>query len=176
MPRIAFADYPEFTPNMTPQQMFKIGIMGGSYFRTIKSPKTHTVYKDRHAKYSKLLKNIPEKYYAQQDYDKSINFYNVKVGTSYEFWMSKKWIKEDIDPFGWIEWYCNFYLGRRTSDDRRQIDRWLHLAGKNGRFRKQLQNKINSVRSNDANVYPRMRQTLLHWAFDSRKMRVYADK
>ena len=172
MPRIAFPDFPEFKPNMTPQQMFKIGIMGGSYFRTIKSPETGKVYKDRHKKYNKLLKHIPPMYYAQQEYDKSINFYGVKVGTSYEYWMSKHWIKEDIDPFGWIEWYCNFYLGRRTSDDRRQIDRWLNLAGQNGRFRKQLQNKINSIGSNDERIYPRMRQTLLHWAFDSRKMKV----
>ena len=35
-----FADYPEFKPNVTPKEMFEIGIMGGSYFREIKSPKT----------------------------------------------------------------------------------------------------------------------------------------
>lgn len=171
MPKIVFPDYPEFQPNMTPQQMFKIGIMGGSYFRAIKSPKTNKIYKDQHKKYQKLLKDIPEHLYAQQDYDKSVNYYKVKVGTSYEYWMSKNWIREDVDPFGWIEWYCNFYMGRRTDDDRRQIDRWLNLAGKTGRFRKQLQNKIDKIGRNDQSIYPRMRQTLLHWAFDSRKMK-----
>lgn len=171
MPIIVFADYPEFKPNMTPQQMFKIGIMGGCYFRTIKSPRTNKIYRDQHKKYNKILNGIPLSSYGLQKYDKSVNYYNVKVGTSYEYWMSKHWIREDVDPFGWIEWYCNFYLGRRTIDDKRQIDRWLHLAGKSGRFRKQLQNKINAIGKNDQNIYPRMRQTLLHWAFDSRKLK-----
>jgi len=36
-----YKDYPDFTPNITPKQMFKIGIMGGFYFRIIKSLKTN---------------------------------------------------------------------------------------------------------------------------------------
>ena len=35
-----FQDYPDFKPNISPREIFEIGIMGGSYFRTIKSPKT----------------------------------------------------------------------------------------------------------------------------------------
>ena len=38
--KIYFKDYPEFKPNITPKEMFELGIMGGSYFRVIKSPKT----------------------------------------------------------------------------------------------------------------------------------------
>ena len=38
-----FKDYPEFTPNISPKDMFKLGIMGGSYFRVIKSPKTKKI-------------------------------------------------------------------------------------------------------------------------------------
>ena len=36
----------------------------------------------------------------------------------------------------------------------------------------QLQNKVNELRSNSEKIYPRLRQTLLHWAYDSRKMKV----
>ena len=166
-----FQDYPDFRPNISPKEMFEIGIMGGCYFRTIKSPKTKITYKNHHKKF-KFLKGIPINKIAQQEYDKSINRYNVVVGTSYEYWMSKNWIKEDIDPYGWIEWYCNFYNGRRTDDDRRQINRWKKSAGPKGRFRNQLQRKINEEGSNKETIYPRLRQTLLHWGWDSRTMSV----
>lgn len=165
----SFKDFPEFQPNITPQQMFSMGIMGGSYFRTIKSPHTNKVY-NRQNRYQ-FLKNLDKSLYANTYYDKEINYYKVLVGTSYEFWMSKNWIREDIDPYGWIEWYINFYNGRRTEDDKRQVKRWLRIAGPNGRFRKQLQNKITKEGINDPNLYKGMRQTLLHWGFDTRKMK-----
>lgn len=171
MKRIFFRDYPEFTPNITPDEMFSMGIMGGSYFRKIKSPKTKKTYPEQYKKYP-FLKKIDKKLYACDVYNKDVNYFKVSVGTSYLFWMSKNWINESVDPFGWIEWYCNFYYGRRCDDDERQIKRWLRIAGKNGRFRKQLQNKITSILSNDLEVYKGLRQTLLHWGYDSRKMRI----
>lgn len=170
MTLVKFKDFPDFTPNMTPAEMFEIGIMGGSYFRRIQSPVTQKKFKNRHLRYP-FLKKIDKKKYMLETYDKSINKYNVEVGTSYEYWISKGWIREDIDPYGWIEWYCNFWMGRRTTDDKRQINRWKRLAGANGRFRKQLQKKIDSIGVNDEKIFIRMRQTLLHWGFDSSKMK-----
>lgn len=166
-----FKDYPEFTPNISPKDMFNLGIMGGSYFRVIKSPKTKKIYKNHHKKF-KFLNKISDDKLIQQEYDININYYKVHVGTTYDFWMSKGWIKEEYDPYGWIEWYCNFYNGRRTPDDQRQINRWKKSAGPKGRFRNQLQRKINEVGKNDEKIYPRLRQTLLHWGLDSRKLRV----
>lgn len=166
-----FKDHPEFTPNISPKDMFKLGIMGGSYFRIIKSPKTKKIYKNHHKKF-KFLNQISDNKLIQQKYDKNINYYKVEVGTSYDFWMSKNWIKEEYDPYGWIEWYCNFYNGRRTPDDRRQINRWKKSTGPKGRFRNQLQRKINEIGNNSPDIYPRLRQTMIHWAYDSRKMRI----
>jgi hypothetical protein len=170
MKYIVFKDYPEFQPNISPEQMFNMGIMGGSYFRPIRSPNTGKTYKNEYRKFP-FLQKMPLYKYANPVYDQKINKYNEKVGTSYEFWIMKGWIDENTDPYGWIQWYCNFWLGRRTDDDKRQIKRWKNIAGKNGRFRKQLQNKINSIGSNDENIYKRMRQTLLHWGYDTSKMK-----
>ena len=57
------------------------------------------------------------------------------------FWRKKKWIK-DQDPYGWVQWYCRFYKGRRTPDDERQIQRWKNLAGPKGRFMRFLVTQI----------------------------------
>lgn len=167
MGRIQFKDFPDFQPNLTPKEMFAIGIMGGCYFRCIKSPKTGITHRGRHKRY-KFLETMDKRLYCQKEYNKETNRYGVLVGTSYEYWMDKGWIREDIDPYGWIEWYCNFHAGRRSEDDKRQVRRWKRIASKTtGRFRKQLQRKINEIGKNDHSVYPGLRQTLLHWGFDT---------
>lgn len=35
---------------------------------------------------------------------------------------------------GWFQWYCRFFLGRRTDDDTRQISRWGKCAGPSGKY------------------------------------------
>ena len=57
------------------------------------------------------------------EYDESVNRFGVKCGGSLAMWESKGWISEQ-DPYGWFEWYCHFYSGRRSTDDDRQISRW----------------------------------------------------
>ena len=101
-----------------------------------------------------------------KDYDESINKYGVKVGTTLAFWRKKKWIN-DQDPYGWVQWYAEYYRGRRTPDDERQIKRWLGLAGPNGRFRNRLINMIHKRKTkwNDYTVSPAIRQTLQHWGY-----------
>ncbi len=70
-------------------------------------------------------------------------------------------------PYGWIQWYCDFYLGKRSEDDERQIKRWLGLAGKKGRFRNYLITLIKRKNSdyNDETVSPKIRQTLQQWGY-----------
>jgi hypothetical protein len=163
-----FSDYPKFRPNLSPQEIFELGSFGGTYWRPIKSQITGKTYTKRHIKFNKWFKNIPKEHLTKafEDYDKSINKYGVKVGTTLEYWEDKGWIKAQ-DPYGWVEWYCNFFNGRRTSDDERQIDRWAGVASENGRFRKRLANMIKNknAKRDDETISPKIRQTLLHWAF-----------
>ena len=101
-----------------------------------------------------------------QDYDKTINKYNVKVGTTLECWEDKNWINKK-HPYGWIQWYCDFYSGKRSLDDERQIKRWQGVAGPNSRFRKRLINiiKKDNGKYNDYTKSPKIRQTLQHWSY-----------
>ena len=139
---VNFKDYPDFKPNLTPRQMFRLGSFGGTYWRPIYSTITNKNYKNVHKKYPKSWwSDIPEKHLSSSTYDKSINKYGVEVGTSLEFWESKGWITK-YQPYGWVQWYCDYYNGRRTPDDERQIKRWSSLAGPNGRFRKFLITQI----------------------------------
>ncbi len=155
----------QFRPNLTPRQIFSMGSFGGTYWRPIKSGVTGKSYSRKHKKY-KWLDDIPEDKLSSEECDISVNKYKVRVGTSLKFWEKKKWITK-YDPYGWVQWYCNYYEGRRTPDDARQIKRWLQLAGPNGRFRKWLISQIKKSRKsyNDISVSPKIRQTLQHWGY-----------
>ena len=164
-----FKDYPDFRPNLSPRDMFKLGSFGGTYWRPIKSKVVGKELKNVHKKYPKSWwKGIPEKHLSSpfNQYDKSINKYGVKVGTTLSFWEGKGWIKKD-NPYGWVHWYCDFFLGKRTADDERQIKRWMGLASERGRFRKWLVTQIlkNNGKWNDEDISPKIRQTLQHWAY-----------
>jgi len=170
MPEIIFSDFPDFRPNLTPREIFKSGAFGGTYWRPIHSKITEKNYNNIHKKYPKSWwKNIPENYLTSEwkDYDKNINKYGVKVGTTLEFWEEKNWISE-YHPYGWVMWYCDFYRGKRCPDDIRQINRWKKTAGPNSRFRLWLINLIIKSKSkyNDFTISPAIRQTLLHWAYE----------
>jgi hypothetical protein len=166
---IVFKDYPEFRPNLTPREVFKMGSFGGTYWRPIHSSVTGKDYKNKHKKYPDAWwKGIPKEWLTQpwDDYDTKINKYKVKVGTTLEFWEEKNWIHKQ-NPYGWMQWYCDFYDGKRGPDDERQIDRWKKTAGPKSRFRKALINLIkkNGATYDDIKVSPKIRQTLQHWGY-----------
>jgi len=162
--KIKFDDYPEFAPNLTPYQIMKKGSFGGTYWRPIYSSVTKKNYKNQHKKYKW---NLPDEMVISEKCNKLINKYKVVSGTSLEYWESKEWINK-IDPYGWVQWYCNFYDGRRTNDDERQIKRWLGIAGPNGRFKKRLINMIkkNNNMYDDYTISPVIRQLLLQWGYE----------
>ena len=164
---VVFKDYPNFRPNLTPAEIFELGSFGGTYWRPIHSSVTGQEYENKHKKHH-YLKNIPDnKMTVDFDkYDPKINKYGVHVGQTLEEWEKKGWITK-YDPYGWVQWYCNFYDGRRCPDDERQIKRWEGVAGNGGRFKNWLINTIKKKRAkyDDEGVSPKKRQTLQHWAY-----------
>lgn len=159
-----FADYPEFRPNLTPEEMFRAGVFGGTYFRNIRSSVTGKKYKD-------AWREFPEQWFdgldirkqvASNTCDKNVNKYAAKSGTSLKYWEQRGWIHPQ-DPYGWVQWYCRFYRGRRTSDDSRQVKRWVNIASESkGRWRKYLNRKRKDTGNKD--VSPVVHQLLLQWA------------
>jgi hypothetical protein len=167
--KIYFHDYPDFKPNLTPKEIFSLGSFGGTYWRPIKSKFLKNTIRHRNKRYPAHWWNkLPDDWLFTpfDKYDKSINKYGVKVGTTLKFWENKGWIKKS-HPYGWVDWYCDFYEGKRSSDDERQISRWKGVAGTNGRFMKYLVTLIlkKNKKWNDTTVSPKIRQTLQHWGY-----------
>ena len=94
----------------------------------------------------------------------NVNKYGVKIGTSLRFWEKKGWINE-IDPYGWFQWYFRHWLGRRSKDDEWQINRWKKIVS---RFRGKL---VKMIRDNVSKfdgyaISAIVRQILLHWCYE----------
>lgn len=161
----------DFHPNRSPEEVLRAGSFGGTYFRPITSAVTNIRYdaKDVLADTVKgeWIKGIPMVRLTSSTYQKNINKFKVQCGGSLGMWESSGWIV-DSDPYGWFQWYCRFYQGRRCSDDKRQISRWCKSAGPKGRFRSQLCNKIIAAGRSfgDSSISPVIRQTLLHWGLE----------
>eukprot|EP00747_Dinoflagellata_sp_TGD_P121351 gnl/TRDRNA2_/TRDRNA2_173410_c0_seq1.p1 gnl/TRDRNA2_/TRDRNA2_173410_c0~~gnl/TRDRNA2_/TRDRNA2_173410_c0_seq1.p1 ORF type:complete len:250 (+),score=45.70 gnl/TRDRNA2_/TRDRNA2_173410_c0_seq1:50-799(+) len=166
-----FPDFPAFRPNLSPKQVLQMGSFGGTYFRDIKSAVTGESYSGL-----EVIKEFPPDWFegldlgqqvVSQTYRKQVNKYGVACGGSLGMWETSGWISA-IDPYGWFHWYCRFFLGRRSTDDQRQVDRWLQGEGPKGRWRAQLMNKIikAGAKYDDAKISPVIRQVCLHWGYE----------
>ncbi len=140
--------HPDFTPELTPEEMLRLGVFGGHYFSD--RPKEFPSSWWRNAKLSRV------------GYDADKNFFKVKASQPLSVWRKKGWI-DPRDPRGWFQWYCRYYLGRRIpKEDERQIKRWQMIR----RHIVQLQKHCTR---GDRECRPVQRQALLHWAYDSRR-------
>lgn len=142
---------PRFKPSLTPKQMLALGVFGGRYIRDCRA--------EYPALWFKKAKLFPE---GLPGHDKKLNYFGVDASQSLFVWQKKGWINPQ-DPRGWFEWYCRYYLGRRTADDERQIKRWLAI-------RRHISQLKKNCRPGDIFCRSRQRQALLHWAYDSRKI------
>mmetsp|Transcript_19022 Transcript_19022/g.47088 ORF Transcript_19022/g.47088 Transcript_19022/m.47088 type:complete len:353 (+) Transcript_19022:106-1164(+) len=161
----------DFHPNRTPEEVLRAGSFGGTYFRPIVSAVTNVSYSAKDVLEDSVekdwIKGLRMDMLTSKTYRAAINKYGVKCGGSLGMWESSGWITP-VDPYGWFQWYCRFYRGRRCDDDARQISRWLKSTGPKGRFRSQLCNKILAAQTthDDNSISPVIRQTLLHWGLE----------
>ena len=153
----------DFGANKTPVEVIKEGAFGGTCFRDIYSGVTRKWYKKSWKEFDQL-KNIDQKYYCSDYYNVSLNKYGVKCGTSLRFWENKGWTNE-IDPYGWSQWYFRYWLGRRPEDDERKINRSKKIVS---RFRGKLVIMIKDAGSkfDDYLISPKIRQILLDWGYE----------
>jgi len=140
---------PEFTPELTPKEMLKLGVFGGHYW------------------YDGIPKEYPKSWFtgvhlSDNKKDKKLNFFGVNASQSHAEWKRKGWIQPQ-DPHGWFEWYCRYYMGRRSPDDARQIKRWKAIKRHIGAIKK-------NCKKGDLDCRRRQRQAVLHWAYDPRKI------
>lgn len=144
----------DFKPDLTPQEMLKLGVFGGAYFIGVEGL---------------IPKDLPKSWFngvkLSEDGEKhaELNFYKINASQPLSVWKTKDWI-HPADPHGWFQWYCRYYLGRRIpEEDKRQIKRWKAIK------RHVSQVKLN-CRKGDKTCRPRQRQAVLHWGYDSRKI------
>lgn len=149
-------------PNVSPHDMFTMGVFGGTYWRPIHSSVVNDNLKEQHEEFRALgwWDGIPENMLSSSHPNPRLNYFGVMAGSSLDDWESKGWIKEQ-DPYGWVQWYCRYYMGRRSPDDARQIQRWLNYAGPKGRWR---QRHVNTL-SRGEKPSPVIQQGLLQWGY-----------
>jgi hypothetical protein len=137
-----------FDPQLTPQEMLRIGVFGGKYMTDCTGE-----FPEAWFEHAKLC---PERH------DARLNCFGVNASQPLSEWRRKGWIYHE-DPRGWFQWYCRYHMGRRSADDERQIKRWRAATRHLAQIRK------NCTRG-DLLCRPRQRQALLHWAYDTRKV------
>ena len=137
---------PLFRPTLTPKQMLQLGVFGGRYMTDCRGEFPAGWF--AHAKLS------------ANRHDARLNYFGVNASQSLATWRRNGWIHPQ-DPRGWFQWYCRYYMGRRTFDDARQIRRWRAIARHVAAIRKHCE-------KGDLECRRRQRQAVLHWAYDSR--------
>jgi len=138
-----------FKPDLTPAQMLKLGIFGGDYFQQIPGEFPENWFED--VELSRGRGAVAE-----------LNFFGINASQPLQVWQRKGWIYPE-DPKGWFLWYCRYYMGRRIEDeDQRQIKRWNAIR----RHKSQV---VKNCPVGALDCRPKQRQTLLHWAYDSRE-------
>lgn len=142
---------PRFKPDLTPKEMLSLGVFGGVYMRDC----TNEFPRDWFAS-AKFQKE------GSFEHDPELNLFGVNASQPLSVWRAKGWIHPE-DPRGWFQWYCRYYMGRRSEDDDRQIRRWVAM-------RRHIAQIAGACDPGDLSCRRKQRQAVLHWAYDSRKV------
>lgn len=143
--------HPDFHPELEPREMLALGVFGGRYLRDCR--------REFPASWFAAARLHPE---GRPGHDPRLNFFGTDASQPLEVWRRRGWIHPQ-DPRGWFQWYCRYYLGRRSEDDERQIKRWIAI-------RRHIAQIRNNCHPGDLDCRMRQRQALLHWAYDSRRI------
>jgi hypothetical protein len=138
--------HPAFRPQLTPRELLTLGVFGGKYMTDCRGEFPAEWFAGARLCHER---HLPE-----------LNFFGVNASQPLQVWRQKGWIWPD-DPRGWFQWYCRYYLGRRSPDDERQIKRWRAMTRHIAQIR-------GGCLPGDLLCRRRQRQALLHWAYDSR--------
>ena len=149
----------DFYPTLTPHAIIEEGAFGGSYFGLPIEEYSNYEYQEL---FDYHFNGLEAYLYLGETYKPKLNKFKIRSGMDYDYWKDMGWMHQD-DPYGWFEWYCKYFMGRRHSDDDRQIRRWQDFCGVNGRWRKRIYSRI--YETGDWNVSPRIQQSLLHWGY-----------
>ena len=133
---------PDFCPHFTPIEMLQMGVFEGKYLGDDRDEYPFEFFKN--ARISKIA-------------NEKLNHFGIKSRLPTSEWLKAGWIHEQ-DPKGWFQWYCRYYMGRRTDDDARQIKRWKAMARHAGQIKKNC--------PGDLKKRLKQRQTLLQWSWD----------
>jgi hypothetical protein len=139
---------PGFAPELTPAEMLRLGVFGGKYMTDCR-------------------REFPATWFTRAKlcaarHDPSLNHFGVNASQPLSEWRRKRWVSGQ-DPRGWFQWYCRYYMGRRSPDDERQIRRWRAI-------RRHAASITKNCEKGDLDCRRRQRQALLHWAYDSRAL------
>lgn len=140
--------HPDFKPQLSPAEMLELGVFNGKYLNDCQDEFPKEWFTN-----AKLYQGD------NKEGDPSLNYFKIRASQPLTMWQMKGWIHPQ-DPRGWFQWYCRYYMGRRSEDDDRQIKRW-----------KAFKRHLSQVKCNcafaDHQCRPKQRQALLHWAYDS---------
>ena len=143
--------HPDFKPQLSPKEMLEIGVFNGKYLNDCREEFPIDWFEN-----AKIYTGN------NSEGDVSLNFFKVRASQSLKEWQRKGWINPQ-DPRGWFQWYCRYYMGRRSFDDDRQIKRWKAMS-------RHIAQVKNNCHYGDLQCRPKQRQALLHWAYDSINM------
>ena len=150
-------EFPQFKPELKPEEILKSGVFEGK------------IVNDCFREFPRewFLSALEANKLSVLRPMRQFNYFGV-IGMS----LVDNWRDEDhdsvldqVDPRGFFQWYCRFYLGRREPKvDRKQIMRWISFEKK---FKKSIEQ---SCKKGDNRCKPRIKQSMISWGFDPKKM------
>ncbi len=135
---------PSFKPHFSPGEMLELGVFEGKYINDCRGEFPAEWF---------------EKAKISDTADPSLNCFGIKSRQTLQVWRKKGWI-DALDPRGWFQWYCRYYMGRRVDwMDEWQIKRWKSFARHAGQIKA-------NCKAGDLSCRPRQRQALLQWSYN----------